>query len=109
MWWENMAMIKLIDENQSDKNKIQTTDQHKRFNAYITGLPGQPLWQPGDFLVHFAGVYKCEKMQMLIERIQAGEIPRLDRRIRGDDGSSVLTWLDPAVCGARPNQSEEVR
>lgn len=71
-------MIRELDENQSDKDKIQITDQHKRFNAYVMGLPGQPLWQPGDFLVHFAGVYKCEKMQELIERIKSGEVPRLD-------------------------------
>ncbi|NDB85813.1 MAG: hypothetical protein EB127_24395, partial [Alphaproteobacteria bacterium] len=61
-----------------DKDKIQITNQHKRFNAYIMGLQGQPLWEPGDFLVHFAGVYQCEKMRVLIERIQAGEVPRLD-------------------------------
>jgi len=73
-----MAMIKELDENQIDKDKIQITNQHKRFNAYIMGLPDQPLWQPGDFLVHFAGVYQCEKMRDLIERIQSGEIPRLD-------------------------------
>ena len=78
IWWENMAMIKEIDENQLDKNKIQITDQHKRFNAYIMGLPNQPLWQPGDFLVHFAGVYQGPKMSNLIDRIQAGETPRLD-------------------------------
>ena len=78
IWWENMAMIKELDENQEDKDKIQITNQHKRFNAYIMGLPDQPLWQPGDFLVHFAGVYKCEKMRNLIERIEAGEVPRLD-------------------------------
>jgi len=78
IWWENMAMIKELDENQGDKDKIQITNQHKRFNAYIMGLPDQPLWEPGDFLVHFAGVYNCEKMRDLIERIEAGEVPRLD-------------------------------
>ena len=71
-------MIKELDENQIDKDKIQITDQHKRFNAYIMGLPGKALWQPGDFLVHFAGVYKPTKMKELIEEIQGGEIPRLD-------------------------------
>jgi hypothetical protein len=73
-----MAMIKELDENQIDKDKIYITNQHKRFNAYVMGIPNEPLWEPGDFLVHFAGVYKPEKMAKLIEDIQAGSTPRLD-------------------------------
>jgi len=78
IWWENMGMIKLLEENQSDRDHIYITNQHKRFNAYIMGVAGQPLWEPNDFLVHFAGVYKPEKMAALIDDIQAGKIPRLD-------------------------------
>ena len=78
IWWENMAMIKLLEENQDDRDHIHITNQHKRFNAYVMGLEGQPLWEPNDFLVHFAGVYKPEKMAMLIEDIQGGKVPRLD-------------------------------
>jgi len=78
IWWENMAMIKLIEENQGDKNRIHITNQHKRFNAYIMGVEGEDLWTPGDFLVHFAGVYKPEKMAELIEKIALGETPRLN-------------------------------
>jgi hypothetical protein len=78
IWWENMAMIKLLEENQSDRDHIQITNDHKRFNAYLMGLPGQPLWEKDDFLVHFAGVYKPEKMANLINDIEAGKTPRLD-------------------------------
>jgi hypothetical protein len=78
IWWENMAMIKLLEENASDREKVEITNQHKRINAYVMGLPDQPLWTPGDFLVHFAGVYKPEKMSALIDDIEAGKIPRLD-------------------------------
>ena len=78
IWWENMAMIKLIEENQRDKDHIQITNQHKRFNAYVMGMEGEPLWTPGDFLVHFAGVYKPEKMAELIKRIGLGETQRLN-------------------------------
>lgn len=78
IWWESMAIIKLFEENASDREKIHVTSQHKRINAYVMGLPGEPLWTPGDFLVHFAGVYKPEKMSALIDDIQAGKTPRLD-------------------------------
>lgn len=78
IWWENMAMIKELEENDGDKTHIQVTNQHKRFNAYVMGLEGEPLWEPGDFLVHFAGVYKPKKMLTLIEDIQSGKVPRLD-------------------------------
>lgn len=78
IWWESMAIIKLLEENVSDREKVEITNQHKRINAYVMGLPNEPLWTPGDFLVHFAGVYKPEKMSALIDDIEAGKVPRLD-------------------------------
>ena len=77
IWWENMAMIHLLEENPEDKKKIEISNQHKRFNAYVMGIDGEPLWEPGDFLVHFAGIYQPEKMKTLIEDIEQGKIPRI--------------------------------
>lgn len=77
IWWENAAMIKLMEMNESDRSKIEVSKEHKRFNAYLMGLEGEPLWEQGDFLVHFAGVYDPKKMESLISAIQAGEVPRL--------------------------------
>jgi hypothetical protein len=78
IWWENMAIIKLIEESNADRAKVVITKDHKRFNAYLMGCEGEPLWEPGDFLVHFAGVYKPKKMEQLIDDISKGSIPRLD-------------------------------
>jgi len=78
IWWENMAMIQIIEENAADRAKVEISNQHKRFNAYIMGCDGEPLWQPGDFLVHFAGVYDSAKMSKLIDEIESGKVPRLD-------------------------------
>jgi hypothetical protein len=77
IWWENAGILKLMETNPSDREKIEITKQHKRFNAYLMGLPNEPLWQPGDFLVHFAGVYDAKKMKDLIDAICTGQIPRL--------------------------------
>lgn len=77
IWWENAGILKLMEANVSDREKIEVTKQHKRFNAYLMGLPGEPLWEQGDFLVHFAGVYDAKKMATLMEDIQKGETPRL--------------------------------
>lgn len=77
IWWENAAMIKLYETNAVDNAKIQITKEHKRFNAFLRGLPGEPLWQPGDFLVHFAGVYDPKEIASLVQRIQKGEVPRI--------------------------------
>jgi hypothetical protein len=41
------------------------------------GLPNAPLWEPGDFLVHFAGVYDAKKMKNLMDEIEEGKVPRL--------------------------------
>jgi hypothetical protein len=77
IWWENAGILKLMETNESDRDHIQITKEHKRFNAYLMGLPNEPLWEPNDFLVHFAGVYTPEKMRNLIEEIQEGKVPRL--------------------------------
>jgi len=77
IWWENAAMISLYNTNTVDNSKIFVTNNHKAFNAYLRGLAGEPLWEQGDFLVHFAGVYNPKDMQDLTARILAGETPRL--------------------------------
>lgn len=77
IWWENAAMIALYESVPEDKAKIDITREHKVFNAYLRGLPGEPLWTPGDFLVHFAGVYNPSDIQELVNRILAGDTPRI--------------------------------
>lgn len=77
IWWENMAMIKELEENKLTQEKIQITREHKKFNAYLMGKEGEPLWEPNDFLVHFAGVYNPGKIESLIEDILSGKIPRI--------------------------------
>ena len=75
-WWENAAVIKLLEVNKSDFEKTEITNKCRVFNAYIQGLPNTPLWMPGDFLVHFAGIYDVKRMNKYIEDIDAGKIPR---------------------------------
>ena len=77
IWWENAAMIKLLETNKNDFAHAEFTNKHKMFNAYLRGIPGEPLWEPGDFLVHLAGVYDIKEMSKLIDRILKGEVPRL--------------------------------
>ena len=77
IWWENAGILKLMESNPSDRAMIEVTREHKRFNAYIMGLKGQPLWEKGDFLVHFAGVYDSKKISGLIDEINSGGRPRL--------------------------------
>ena len=78
VWWENAAMIKVIDECEADFLKTEITADHKKFNAFLRGVEGQPLWTQGDFLVHFAGVYDPKEIRNLIARIRNGETPRLE-------------------------------
>jgi hypothetical protein len=80
IWWENMAMIKELEENIGDQEKIQVTKEHKKFNAYLMGNEGEPLWEPNDFLVHFAGIYNPGKMECLIEDILNGKVPRISSK-----------------------------
>ena len=62
IWWENAGMVHLYLTNPQDKEKIETIENHSLFNAYLFGPknissdPTVRLFQPGDFLLHFAGV-----------------------------------------------------
>lgn len=77
IWWENAGILKLLETNPSDAEKVHITHECRRFNAYLMGLPNAPLWEQGDFLVHFAGVYDAEKMKSLMDEIFQGKTPRL--------------------------------
>ena len=76
IWWENSAVIKLLEENESDFAMTEIVNSPRTFNAYIQGLPDEPLWEPGDFLVHFAGIYDVKKMVEYINSIDKGLVPR---------------------------------
>lgn len=78
IWWENKAIVDILAENPRDSLITEITKNHTNFNAYLRGIPGQPLWEPGMLLVHFAGVYDPLRMKELIDRIRAGKIPRID-------------------------------
>jgi hypothetical protein len=77
IWWENAAIIKLLEINSSDLHRVEITSDHTRFNSYLQGLPNQALWRPGDFLVHFAGVYDTKKIGDLVKAIEDKKTPRL--------------------------------
>jgi hypothetical protein len=77
IWWEQMAMVKIFEENAEDATKLEMIPDAYKFNAFLKGLPNTRLWEKGDFLVHFAGVYDLGLMNNLIDRIDAGETPRI--------------------------------
>jgi len=77
LWWENAAMVELYHTNAVDHSKILITRKHKVFNAYLRGIPDEPLWEPKDFLVHFAGVYDLKQMEEYAERCEKGEVVRI--------------------------------
>ena len=78
-WWENAAVVKILGEARpEDMAQVEITHQSHIFNAYVMGLPGRRLWLAGDFLVHFAGVYKADRMAELIDAMDAGRVPRLN-------------------------------
>jgi hypothetical protein len=77
IWWENKAICNLMDSSPEDNAHIECTMEAWRFNAYLRGYKGTRLWQPGDFLVHFAGVYDPNEMTKLMAAIEQGQTPRL--------------------------------
>jgi hypothetical protein len=77
IWWENKAICNLMASSPEDAAHIECTMEAWRFNAYLRGYKGTRLWQPGDLLLHFAGVYNPSTIHELIETIEGGTIPKL--------------------------------
>ena len=75
IWYENKAMIDEYEAEPATKALIHFNEDVKLFNTYINGLPGAILWERGDFLVHFAGIYDTKKMRDCVEKINAGVLP----------------------------------
>ena len=89
IWFENFAMVELWTHNPDIRDRIESTKEHWRFNAYLGGRRGERLWTPNDFLVHFAGVYDTKKMIGLVADIQAGGKPRIRVFPEAEDAAST--------------------
>ena len=76
IWWENAAIIKLLEREAGDFARTAVTGEHWRFNAYLQGLPGQRLWDPSCLLVHFAGMADLGQIRESIEKILGGSIEK---------------------------------
>lgn len=78
IWWENKGMLDVLAADPSAASYIHLNNKHWIFNAYLGGHKGERLWQPGDFLVHFAGVYDAAKIREFVQQISSGAIPRIN-------------------------------
>jgi hypothetical protein len=63
IWWDNAAFCYLYETVAADREHIVTVEDPALFNAYLFDNQNSAetntvrLYKPGDFLVHFAGVY----------------------------------------------------
>lgn len=104
LWWENAAIIELFKTDPEVRAKLHVTRNHRAFNAYLRGIPDEPLWEPGDFLVHFAGIYDLVKMEELVKmcmECQPGTAPRIqmgDQEIQAcaQSREESLRWMNQA-------------
>jgi hypothetical protein len=77
IWWDNAAMIRLFESNSADKAKIETCKDHWLFNSYVFGPndtaddPSSRLYKPGDFLIHFAGVYDPFNIYRMMKYVES--------------------------------------
>lgn len=72
IWWDNAAMLHLFETRATDAAMIETCREHWLWNAYVFGPnnrahdPAARLYRPGDFLIHFAGVYDAWNMYRMM-------------------------------------------
>ncbi len=63
IWWDNAAFCYLYETVAGDRDRIVTVEDPALFNAYLFDRENSAesktvrLYKPGDFIVHFAGVY----------------------------------------------------
>lgn len=93
IWWDNAAMIRLYETIESDRARIETCTEHWLLNAYVFGPtdsaqdPSTRLYRPGDFLIHFAGVYDCWNIYRMMKYMLA-----MSQTGRSYDPALLDTW-----------------
>lgn len=63
IWWENKAIIDLLYMSEEDSGHVHFVTDSRRFNSYLQCCDGEGIWAPGDFLVHFAGIYDSTRIK----------------------------------------------
>jgi hypothetical protein len=72
-----------VFETSDHARHVATCKEHWLFNAYLFGPtgkavdPSRRLWQKGDLLIHFAGVYRGPKIYAMMKYIS--ETKEIDR------------------------------
>jgi hypothetical protein len=87
IWWDNAAFLRVWEGSQQDRDKVVTLEDPRRFNSYLfsrkdlAGDPTADLYKPGDFLVHFAGVYDPWNIHRFMLYLQSldGKVPDTDK------------------------------
>ena len=70
-------MLYLYETNPADKARIETCHEHWKFNSYVFGPKDSAddsstrLYRPGDFLIHFAGVYDAWNIYRMMKYVQS--------------------------------------
>jgi galactosyl transferase GMA12/MNN10 family len=85
IWWDNAAFIRLYEAVASDRDRIETVEDPRRFNAYLFDRAdsafGEGLYVPGDFLIHFAGVYDINNIHRLMLYVKECGDQGLDKEL----------------------------
>jgi len=83
IWWENAAMIKVLETHPDHAAHVATCKESWLFNAYLFGPTGKTvdpprrLWKEGDLLIHFAGVYHGSMIHTMMKYVR--DTPTVDR------------------------------
>lgn len=77
IWWDNAGMIQVYNKNPDDAKHIETVKEHWLFNAYVfdkhnSAVSSGRLYKPGDFLIHFAGVYDIWNIYRMMKYMSQG-------------------------------------
>jgi hypothetical protein len=76
IWWENAAMIKVLETHPDHAAHVATCNKSWLFNAYLFGPTGKTidpprrLWKEGDLLIHFAGVYHGSMIHRMMNYVR---------------------------------------
>jgi hypothetical protein len=70
-WWENAALVYLLNSSEDLLRHVHIADQ-KQFNSYspIYKEPCFAKWAPGDFVYHFVAGSKHTELKNMVDHIQ---------------------------------------
>lgn len=108
-WWEQMAIIHLLENNIEFSKRCYIEKNNRLFNSYSTELKevghDEYKYKDGDFLIHYCGLGAEKTHEFMIQDSKNIEVPKFDCIIvcHPKDASTLDSCVEGILNNLQPN------